>query len=108
MKSDLLEEMKKSVIESIKYLQCNLPLKDKFLAHMRYISPVYRENTDMPGALTFLAKELRRFSNEELENLSVQINMYQVLQAELVPGFDDDHDRLDHYWREIFKVWRIK
>jgi len=39
VKDGLLDEMKKSVVEAIKYLQSHLPLKDKFLANMRYISP---------------------------------------------------------------------
>jgi len=68
------------------------------------LSPQYRERSEMPGAIVFLAQELGRFSKEELANLTVQINLYQVLDSELIPEFDDNHDRLDHYWREIFKV----
>ena len=44
------------------------------------------------------------FSEEDLANLTVQINLYQVLDSELIPEFDEDHDRLHHYWREIFRV----
>ena len=29
---------------------------------------------------------------------------YIRFDSELIPEFDDNHDRLDHYWREIFKV----
>ena len=80
VKDGLLDEMKKSVVEAIKYLQSHLPLKDKFLANMRFISPQYRERSEMPGAIVFLAQELGRFSKEELANLNVQINLYQVRQ----------------------------
>ena len=48
------------------------------------------------------ATHLNRFTEEELVKLSSQLVLYQALPEEKVASHRGD--RVDHYWREIFKL----
>ena len=65
VKNDLLKELKQSVTKALEYL-----------ANSKFLSPQMRTRTrpGMADSLIFLARELKRFSESMMENLSVQIN----------------------------------
>ena len=103
-KSALRSELRKATVILLKHLQKNFPWEDKFINRLKYVAPKERGSDMMSGSLTFLAKHIGRHSQEELEDLAIQLNCYQVLSADLIPSFDDKVDRLDHWWRSVFPL----
>ena len=100
----LLVEMKKAVLVQIKYLQTHLPLKNRLLARLKFLDPAMRKAQNLPTELSDAAASMRRFDTEEVASLSVQLNVYQMLAEDEVPAFDPKIDRLDHFWRDAWKV----
>ena len=49
--------------------QQHLPVKNKLLARTRFHCPVLRTRSGMTDALIVIAKEMKRFSDRELENV---------------------------------------
>ena len=44
------------------------------------------------------------FTEEEVVKLSSQLDLYQALPEDTVASLREKNDRVDHYWREIFKL----
>ena len=63
-----------------------------------------RKAQNLPTELSDAAASMRRFDTEEVASLSVQLNVYQMLAEDEVPAFDPKIDRLDHFWRDAWKV----
>jgi hypothetical protein len=47
----------------------------------------------------FVAKEMRRFTEDEILAIQVQLSVYRALRE--VPDFCDKNDRLDRWWVEV-------
>ena len=45
---------------------------------------------------------MARHNQEELEELGIQLNCYQVLSGDQLPSYDEKVDRVDHWWRSVF------
>ena len=67
-----------------------------------------RGHRGLADAFLLLAKTLDKFDEEELSNLSLQVNCYQVMDDTEIPEYDATVDRLDHFWRKVFRVVEIK
>ena len=50
------------------------------------------------------ATHLNHFTEEEVVKLSSQFDLYQALPEDTVASIREKNDRVDHYWREIFKL----
>ena len=50
------------------------------------------------------ATHLNRFTEEEVVKLTTQLVLYQALPEDKVASLRGKNDRVDHYWREIFKL----
>ena len=58
VRDDLLKEMRDAIVAVLKYLQTHVPLKDKFLANLKFIGPLYRLKSGLSVAFLFLATSL--------------------------------------------------
>ena len=102
-KLDLLREMKKAVIEQLKYLQTHLPFSDVFIKNLSFLHPDLRSSSDLATSALSVAERLKRFSAADRANLVVQIAIYQGLPSNQLPEFDSLRGRIDHFWRDAFK-----
>ena len=103
-KSALRSELRKATVILLKHLQKNFPWEDKFINLLRYVAPEERGTDMMSSSFIFLAKHIGRHSQEELEELGIQLNCYRVLSADIIPSYDEKVDRLDHWWRSVFPL----
>ena len=103
-KSALRSELRKAIVILLKHLQKNFPWEDKFINLLRYVAPEERGTDMMSSSFIFLAKHIGRHSQEELEELGIQLNCYRVLSADIIPSYDEKVDRLDHWWRSVFPL----
>ena len=61
-KLDLLREMKKAVIEQLKYLASHLPFGDVFIKNLSFLHPDLRSSSDLSTSALSVAQKLKRFS----------------------------------------------
>ena len=95
---------RKAVISTIEYLQKSLPLERKLYANLRYLSPDLRLDKTMKTALVQAAKTTRRFDEEEIDKLETELTNFQLIDASQLPSFDDQTDRLDVWYRQVFDI----
>ena len=95
-------ELREATVALLKHLQKNFPWEDKFVVCLRYAAPKERNSSQMSSSLIFVAKHMARHNQEELEELGIQLNCYQVLSGDQLPSYDEKVDRVDHWWRSVF------
>ena len=65
--------------------------------------PVHKKYNVVNYGVT-AATHLNHFTEEEVVQLSSQLDLYQALPEDTVASIREKNDRVDHYWREIFKL----
>lgn len=93
-------EMKKSTLAMLSYLQTRIPWDNDFLLQLSFLDPTKRAVIKTPEFGVGAAVSLKRFTEDELGKLAVQLNLYQALPAEKVPKFSE-HERIDHFWVKV-------
>jgi hypothetical protein len=98
---DLLYDMQYAVLTMADYLQSHLPLADPLLQRLGFLHPRSRLEwkEGITAAAVFVAKEMRRFTEDEILAIQVQLSVYRALRE--VPDFCDKNDRLDRWWVEV-------
>ena len=100
-KKKLYRELKAATIEQLQYLQSHLPYKSDLVPALMFAHPLRRNLDNLQTLALFTARALKRFSSADEARIATQINAYQYLPQ--VPPFDPMKDRVDHWWREMFK-----
>ena len=100
---DMRAEMKRAVVEMMKYLQANIPWENKFYTQLSFLDPVQRTDSDIPARGVAVAEYLKRFGEEQKVTLVVQLGQYQALPVDLVPEFKRQ-DQVDFWWGRIFGI----
>ena len=94
----------------IEYLQSHLPLDNVFLKHLSCLHPSVRtawtgyNSPHLPSRMMEVARRLKRFSEEELVTLEVEVALYQNLST--VPCFNEREDRLDTHWVAVWELMK--
>ena len=98
-------EMRGAVVEMMVYLQKNIPWDSSLLKKVSFLDPVKRNDAKTAEYGVEVAKILKRFSEEELGLLAVQLTTYQALPEEKVPRFSEkEGHRIDHHWVKVIRV----
>ena len=94
-RKQLRVECRKVVITMVKYLISHLPLKNSFLKDLSYFNPNLRQEASFIPSLMRAAKEVGRFTDQEMTDISSQLNMVKTLQG--IPEFSDETHSMDHF-----------
>ena len=94
--------MKNFLVAVSGYLQKKLPLKDKFLISAACLHPVNRKKHSSGRNIDYLASLFPHVvKEEEISKISDEWIMYE---SDDKVGKIGDHNRVDHWWRSIFKM----
>ena len=94
-RKQLRVECRKVVITMVKYLISHLPLKNSFLKDLSYFNPNLRQEASFIPSLMRVAKEVGRFTDQEMTDISSQLNMVKTLQG--IPEYSDETHSMDHF-----------
>ena len=87
--------MKNFLVAVRSYLQKKLPLQDKLLISAACLHPVNRKKHSSDRNIEYLASLFPHVvKEEEISKVRDEWMMYE----------SDDHNRVDHWWRSIFKL----
>ena len=105
-RKELFHELKGGVIAQLKYLQSHLPYQNKLLKAVTFLDPNKREDANLQNLANSAALELKgRFTPAARARIIAQVAHYQSLSMELLPTQPDTFTgRVDHWWRDIFKI----
>ena len=84
----------------VKYLITRFPLRNEFIRSVRCLQPQRRTEVTSHASIQQVARMLPSINDEDLAKISDEWRVYQI---------DDDNNgntenqRIDHYWRDIFK-----
>ena len=95
----LRKEFKSALVKTIKYLISHYPLKDRFLSDLAWLDPDTRVDPQFVKNLLRAARQTGRFSEDELEDLGVQLQAVGTLELK---QYDEQKDQLDLFWAEIW------
>ena len=101
VRSEVKHEMKDAIAVGVAYLQSHLPLKNKMLASLAFLSPKERKNPRLIQMAQAVMESLKRFDDEEIMQASAALRHYRSLSDDKVSKKDS---RIDDYWNEIFST----
>lgn len=96
VRSSLRKEFKAAMLKMIHYLITRLPFDDRFLQSLSWADPRLIDNEDVTPKLVSVARQTKRFSDNELNNLNNQLGMVKLSSG--IPAFDQNIDSFEGFW----------
>ena len=105
----LLADVMFAVNIMLDYLFKHLPIKNHLLKNLGFLHPRARNVWDgVDGAPSIViaavnvAKEMKRFDENEIVNIQTQLAVYQSISS--VPDYEEKYDRVDSWWVKVFAL----